>query len=177
MAIPLLPDSSLLWMAAPFQLNCSYFNCLPYNPFARIEYKRQCPTLPLLLHAYPLPRERVYLPRNGSTRYNMFSWLLDDTPFLRCLSLLDNWWVTNTVNEILKFMADVKVTVFWDAISCSLLERDQVSETHVTSMCRIEYVSSSTLKMEETGSFETLVTLFQITRHTSYKTIIFIVTL
>jgi hypothetical protein len=34
--------------------------CPPHNPFARTEYKTPFPTLPLLLHAYSLPGERVY---------------------------------------------------------------------------------------------------------------------
>jgi hypothetical protein len=36
------------------------FNCPPYNPFAQTECKIPFPRVPLLLHAYPLPRERVY---------------------------------------------------------------------------------------------------------------------
>jgi hypothetical protein len=41
------------------ETNCC-FNWFSYEPFARTEYKTPFPKIPLMLHTYPLPRERVY---------------------------------------------------------------------------------------------------------------------
>jgi hypothetical protein len=55
-----LPSSCLFSSQTPVQKWPDCSTCLPYNPFARIEYKTPFLTVPLLLHAYPLPREYVY---------------------------------------------------------------------------------------------------------------------
>jgi hypothetical protein len=89
MASPLLLNWSPLWMAAPSQQPILTSTVLLITPLHGQSIKQSFPTIPLLLHAYPLQQERVYwtaawyfycchrnlftelLPRNGSTSYNM----------------------------------------------------------------------------------------------------------
>jgi hypothetical protein len=62
----------------------------------------------------------------------------------------------------------VKITVLWNLIRCSLVQRCQ---RFGDTCCLLFRVSSATLKMETTHSSEPLVYIYQTTRHHIEKTI------